>query len=306
MADTDEQDTIVHLVAALRTHIAQEEEERQRNPEAWLATLEARTQQQWIIQECLRNECETRRSRMPLRRAPLATGLLASKLTHRPQTRARLTRPAPRCRHPLRSRTLHGPAVLVGRRPLARHGVVDETGWRPWRSACNFYTPRSIPSWCIWKGKHRRYSQRRSRQERVFPQLYRKGEPSIGHRALTNAKACWVLTVTILLLLHVCTDARAMVRSDAGPSLYWYISVATRPAQKTFGFPAAHATIFFAGSQAARTIELRHLYAHRIACDDHEATPLAQRKTRHERSCTSRTASRQWFSSVTCRPSATI
>ncbi len=85
MADTDEQDTIVHLVAALRTHIAQEEEERQRNPEAWLATLEARTQQQWIIQECLRNECETREEQDAAAPCPTGDGAPGLEATHGPR-----------------------------------------------------------------------------------------------------------------------------------------------------------------------------------------------------------------------------
>ncbi len=100
MADTDEQDTIVHLVAALRTHIAQEEEERQRNPEAWLATLEARTQQQWIIQECLRNECETREEQDAAAPCPAGDGTPGLE-THPsapdpcPSHEARATMPAP-------------------------------------------------------------------------------------------------------------------------------------------------------------------------------------------------------------------
>jgi hypothetical protein len=60
MADTDEGNTMVHLVAALHEHIVQEEQERQRNPEAWLATLTATTQQQWALLECIRTEGETR------------------------------------------------------------------------------------------------------------------------------------------------------------------------------------------------------------------------------------------------------
>jgi hypothetical protein len=48
------------LVAALREHIAQEEKERRHNPEAWLATLTATTQQQWALLECICTERETR------------------------------------------------------------------------------------------------------------------------------------------------------------------------------------------------------------------------------------------------------
>lgn len=47
MANTDAGNTMMHLVAALHAHIVQEEEERRRNPEAWLTTLTATTQQQW-------------------------------------------------------------------------------------------------------------------------------------------------------------------------------------------------------------------------------------------------------------------
>jgi len=91
MADTDEQDTIVHLVAALRAHIAQEEEERQRNPAAWLATLEARTQQQWILQECLRNECETREEQDAAAPGPAGDG--------EPGLEAHRSAPDPRASH---------------------------------------------------------------------------------------------------------------------------------------------------------------------------------------------------------------
>ena len=70
MADTDALDTMEHLVAALRKHIAQEEEERRRNPVAWLATLEATTQQQWALQACLRHQRETREEQAPATPCP--------------------------------------------------------------------------------------------------------------------------------------------------------------------------------------------------------------------------------------------
>ena len=60
MANTDAGNTMMHLVAALHAHIAQEEEERRRNPEAWLAMLTITTQQQWALLESIRTERERR------------------------------------------------------------------------------------------------------------------------------------------------------------------------------------------------------------------------------------------------------
>jgi hypothetical protein len=60
MADTNEGHTMAQLVTALHDHILQEEEERRRNPEAWLATLTATTQQQWALVQCMRIERERR------------------------------------------------------------------------------------------------------------------------------------------------------------------------------------------------------------------------------------------------------
>jgi hypothetical protein len=60
MTHTDEGNTMMHLVAALRVHIAHEEKERRRNPEAWLVRLPVTTQQQWAILECIRTERERR------------------------------------------------------------------------------------------------------------------------------------------------------------------------------------------------------------------------------------------------------
>jgi hypothetical protein len=60
MANTDEEHTMMHLVAALHAHIVREEEERRRDPEAWLAMLTVTTQQQWALLECIRTERERR------------------------------------------------------------------------------------------------------------------------------------------------------------------------------------------------------------------------------------------------------
>jgi hypothetical protein len=60
MADTNEGNTMMQLVTALHAHIIQEEEERRRHPEAWLATLTATTQQQWAFVQCMRRERERR------------------------------------------------------------------------------------------------------------------------------------------------------------------------------------------------------------------------------------------------------
>jgi hypothetical protein len=59
MANTDAGNTMMHLVAALHAHIAQEEE-RRRNPEAWLAMLTVTTQQQWALLQSIRTERERR------------------------------------------------------------------------------------------------------------------------------------------------------------------------------------------------------------------------------------------------------
>jgi hypothetical protein len=56
MADTNNGNTMVQLVTALHDHNLQEEAERRRNPEAWLATLTATTQQQWVFVQCMRLE----------------------------------------------------------------------------------------------------------------------------------------------------------------------------------------------------------------------------------------------------------
>jgi hypothetical protein len=60
MTHTDEGNTMMRLVAALHAHIAREEEERRRNPEAWLAMLTVTTQQQWVLLERIRTERERR------------------------------------------------------------------------------------------------------------------------------------------------------------------------------------------------------------------------------------------------------
>ena len=60
MADTNDGNTMVQLVAALHAHIIQEEAERRRNPEAWLATLTTTTRQQWAFVQCMRRERERR------------------------------------------------------------------------------------------------------------------------------------------------------------------------------------------------------------------------------------------------------
>lgn len=60
MASTDAGNTMMHLVAALHAHIVREEEERRRDPEAWLAMLTVTTQQQWALLECIRTERERR------------------------------------------------------------------------------------------------------------------------------------------------------------------------------------------------------------------------------------------------------
>lgn len=60
MTNTVAGNTMMHLVAALHAHIAREEEERRRDPEAWLAMLRVTTQQQWALLECIRTERERR------------------------------------------------------------------------------------------------------------------------------------------------------------------------------------------------------------------------------------------------------
>jgi hypothetical protein len=81
MTHTDEGNTMMRLVAALHAHIAREEEERRRNPEAWLAMLTVRTQQQWALLECIRTERERREAqthpdRARSARVDTATGVL--------------------------------------------------------------------------------------------------------------------------------------------------------------------------------------------------------------------------------------
>ena len=99
MADTDALDTMEHLVAALRKHIAQEEGG-------------ATTQSRGVARDAGSHDATTMgpyrrvsatsarrgRSRRPPRRAPLTTGGLSSKRTPCPQPCTRLTESTPRCR----------------------------------------------------------------------------------------------------------------------------------------------------------------------------------------------------------------
>ena len=76
MADTNDGNTMVQLVTALHDLIIQEEEERWRNPEAWLATLTATTQQQWAFVQCMRLERARREAQAhPAPRTPLVSGI---------------------------------------------------------------------------------------------------------------------------------------------------------------------------------------------------------------------------------------
>src|SRR5262249_35178217 len=102
------------------------------------------------------------------------------------------------------------------------------------------------------------------------------------------------------------TGVRGSARAAHGECCERYSarSVSAVVVQKTFGFPEARDTITLTKSQTLYTAGLRHRHANRISCDDYEATPLAERKTKDERSCASRTASGERFSSVTCRASA--